>query len=173
MRLSSPCLERGIYLLPDGRWYVSAVHDDSGRHAEHLGSGAGMLFGTRQTCGLRQEIRMLKEKVAIVTGAGSGISEKPRQSILPGREPRLSRWIGTQRPEQERWTASRTAVAWLGDSAMPMCRFQPGVEGMVGAALDRFGRLDILVNNAAIQRSSPSSSRDDRSRLGPHPTAST
>ncbi len=91
-------------------------------------------------------MQRFKDKVVIVTGAGSGIgeatarrfSEEGARVLLAGdTQAKLDRVAATLPPERTR--VQRTDVA---DPQQ--------VEAMVRAAVDAFGRLDVLVSNAGV-----------------------
>jgi meso-butanediol dehydrogenase/(S,S)-butanediol dehydrogenase/diacetyl reductase len=84
-------------------------------------------------------------KVALVTGAASGIGAATTRRLVKGGARLLAVDVN-----QEGLTA---LARELGDAVVPHIadmsqRVQ--VEAMVGTALERFGRLDILINNAGI-----------------------
>ncbi len=90
-------------------------------------------------------MRRLEGKVAIVTGGGGGIgSAVARRFVAEGAKVIVADLFVE--------SAERTA-AMLGDGGHAV-RFDAGdpasVKAMVEAAIDRFGRLDILHNNAAM-----------------------
>src|SRR5919202_749721 len=101
----------------------------------------------------------LDGKVAVVTGAGRGIGRA--ESLLLAQEGAAvvvndlgGEWDGTgkdDRPAQvvvEEITANRgRATANYEDISS-----WPGAEALVGQAVEEFGRLDIVVNNAGILR---------------------
>ena len=86
------------------------------------------------------------EKVVIVTGAGSGIgaatakrfAEEGALVVLAGRTRDKLDKVATTLP-QGKYLVRVTDVSRLDD-----------VQGLVGETLQRFGRLDVLVNNAGI-----------------------
>lgn len=87
----------------------------------------------------------LKDKIAIVTGAGRGIGEAIAEAFV--REGAM-----VVIAERDEGTGTATAER-LGGAAL----FQPtdvtdqgSIERAVSATLDRFGRIDCLVNNAGI-----------------------
>jgi NAD(P)-dependent dehydrogenase (short-subunit alcohol dehydrogenase family) len=85
------------------------------------------------------------DKVAIVTGAGSGIGEAC--AVLLAR--RGARVLVADVAAE---AADRVATS-IGDTARPHVAdvTDPAAcDGMVGAAVDTFGRLDVAVNNAGI-----------------------
>ena len=87
-------------------------------------------------------------RVAIVTGAARGLG---RAAAIRLRE--LGACVAVNVRDRER---TQEVVAALGDGALavPGDVAQPGVpEDIVAQTLARFGRLDILVNNAAVARS--------------------
>ena len=83
--------------------------------------------------------------VAIVTGAGAGIGRATAELFLE----RGSNVVAVD--------ASGDALAWLVDSPRAISftadvSDEAGNAGMVGAALDRWGRVDVMVLNAGIAR---------------------
>ncbi|HMR32196.1 MAG TPA: SDR family oxidoreductase [Geminicoccaceae bacterium] len=85
----------------------------------------------------------LRDKVAIVTGGGSGFGEAIAQTFA--REG--ARVVVADLVEE---SAKRVAAA-IGDTASPFkadVTRDSDTATMIGHALDRFGRLDVLVNNA-------------------------
>lgn len=92
-------------------------------------------------------------RIAVVTGGGSGIGEgigrhlasRGLGVVLVGRRrPRLEE---VSAAISERGGAAEVVEADLGDTGAP--------EVIVRAALERFGRLDVVVNNAAMIRTGP------------------
>jgi 3-oxoacyl-[acyl-carrier protein] reductase len=90
----------------------------------------------------------LKNKVAIITGAGSGFGEgMARRFAAEGAKVVVNdiNEIGGKRVVEEIKKAGGQAVFRKGDVTR-----DAQVKAMVGAALKRFGRLDIMVNNAGF-----------------------
>jgi NAD(P)-dependent dehydrogenase (short-subunit alcohol dehydrogenase family) len=87
----------------------------------------------------------LKGKIAIVTGAARGIGLASTEALLShGATVVLSDVLREQ---------GEANAARLGDKALFIpCDIskREEVESLIGAAVDRFGRLDIMVNNAGI-----------------------
>lgn len=80
-----------------------------------------------------------ERKVAIVTGASQGIGA----ALVKGFRDRNYRVVATSRSIRQGSDPDILTVA--GDIADPKT-----AEAVIGAALDRFGRLDTLVNNAGL-----------------------
>jgi len=96
-----------------------------------------------------------QDKIAIVTGGGSGMGkEVATRFVAEGGSVVIN---GRNGPKAEAAaheidpTGTRVAV-YVGDISLPATG-----EALVRTALDRFGRLDVLFNNAGISRRSPSS----------------
>jgi NAD(P)-dependent dehydrogenase (short-subunit alcohol dehydrogenase family) len=90
----------------------------------------------------------LKEKVAIITGAGSGIG-KASAGLFAEEGARVvvvdwSKEAGAETAETIRRTGGE-AIYCYADVSNP-----PDVEAMVNTAVQHYGRLDVLFNNAAI-----------------------
>ncbi len=103
------------------------------------------MAGSESTIGLG---RLLEGKVAIITGAGRGIGEVTAQIFArAGARMTLAARTG---PEVEKVAAT---IADMGGEALaiPTDISDPrSVDAMVKATLDRYGTVDILINNAAI-----------------------
>jgi len=92
---------------------------------------------------------MLREKVAVVTGAGSGIGRATAQYFAEqGSKVVVVDW------NQSSGEETAATIVKAGGQAV-FCHADVSnavqVEAAIMTALGRFGRLDILVNNAAIQ----------------------
>lgn len=90
----------------------------------------------------------LEEKVAVVTGASSGIGAAVAEELAARG---TSVVLGARRAEAlqqvcERIEARGGRAAWVRTDM----RDESAVERLVETAVERFGKLDILVNNAAV-----------------------
>jgi len=96
----------------------------------------------------------LKGKVAIVTGASKGIGAAVAKSLAAEGASVVVNYAsskdGADAVVAEIGKAGGTAVAVHGDVSK-----SAGAQGIVDAAIDRFGRLDILVNNSGVYGFAP------------------
>jgi NAD(P)-dependent dehydrogenase (short-subunit alcohol dehydrogenase family) len=91
----------------------------------------------------------LPDKVAIVTGAGSGIGEATATLFAQaGAKVVVADLVAGQ---AERVAAAITAAGGEAVSAVCDVSEEAQVEAMIGGAVDAFGGIDILVNNAAYR----------------------
>jgi NADP-dependent 3-hydroxy acid dehydrogenase YdfG len=95
----------------------------------------------------------LEGTVALVTGASSGIGEATAL-LLAGRG--ASVVLGARRTDRlENLVARITGAGGAAVSARADVTRRQDLTALVGLALDRFGRLDVLVNNAGLGTVSP------------------
>ncbi len=94
--------------------------------------------------------RKLIDKVAIVTGSGSGIGRAI--AIRYAQEGAKVVVADVNRAGAEAVAEEITAAGGEAFGFQVDVRNQDQVQGLVDAAVERFGRLDILVNNAAVHR---------------------
>src|SRR5215469_13781911 len=93
-------------------------------------------------------------KVAVVTGAGRNIGRAIALTLAEGGASVLintrSNRDEAEAVAREIETAGGKAVVHIGDVADTKA-----VQAMANAALNAFGRIDVLVNNAALRREKP------------------
>src|ERR1700744_3174845 len=101
----------------------------------------------------------LTGKVAVVTGAGRNIGRAIALALAEGGASVLvnarSNQSEAEAVAREIGAAGGKAVVHIGDVADTQA-----VQAMAAAALDAFGRIDILVNNAALRREKPFAEMD-------------
>lgn len=101
-----------------------------------------------------QELFNLKNKVALVTGGGRGIGK----FIATGLAEAGANLILASRKMENLENTARELEAQFGIQALPVAgnlEKPQEIEGIVKAAMDRFGRIDILVNNAGYTWGAP------------------
>ena len=91
-----------------------------------------------------------QDKVAIVTGSGRGLG-LAYAAELARRVPPSSSTTSTRRPPRTPSRPSRPPVAGPSRSSLPVGSTETA-KALVAAAVDNFGRLDILVTNAGVLR---------------------
>src|SRR5215472_10115638 len=101
----------------------------------------------------------LAGKVAVVTGAGRNIGRAIALTLAEGGASVLvnarSNRAEAEAVAREIETTGGKAVVHIGDVADPTA-----VRAMADAAVKAFGRIDILVNNAALRREQPFAEMD-------------
>ena len=93
----------------------------------------------------------LQGKVALVTGAGSGIGHAVAHGLADAGAAVCLNWFG-EHGEQARALADRLDRGYAHEADVAD---EDAVTGLVAATVECFGALDVLVNNAAINRSAP------------------
>ena len=97
----------------------------------------------------------LSGRVAIVTGGGRGVGRGVAERLLEAGAEVLI--CGRKRPESLPRAGGREAVFAEGD-----VRELDAIERVLRAALERFGRLDVLVNNAGGSPAAPAATASPR-----------
>ncbi len=102
---------------------------------------------------------MLKDKVAVVTGAGGGIGRRTALLLAKEGAKVVVNDIGGSAAGEGRDTtpadkvvAEITAAGGTAVSNYDSVASMTGGEKIIGTALEKFGRIDIVVNNAGILR---------------------
>ncbi len=97
----------------------------------------------------------LRGTVALVTGANGGLGQRICHALA--REGAHIAVVYAQSKEQAEGVAKELAATYQVNAAAFACEItdQAAVEAVVAAVVARFGRLDILVNDAAFNKSVP------------------
>lgn len=97
----------------------------------------------------------LRGTVALVTGGNGGLGQRICHALA--REGAHIAVVYAQSREQAEGVAAALAATYQVNAAAFACDItdQAAVEGVVAAVVARFGRLDILVNDAAFNKSVP------------------
>ncbi len=96
----------------------------------------------------------LKDRVAIVTGGSTGIGYAT--CVRLGQEgARIV--VADRNPERGNQSVEKLKAAGAPDAALALCdvAYEDQVEAAVKLAIDRFGRLDVIVNNAGLMEFKP------------------
>ena len=102
----------------------------------------------------------LDGKVAVITGAGSGMAKASVRVFV--RE-------GAKVVAGDLSGAEKVTAAEVGESVIPVhcdVRIERDVEALVDAALEQFGRLDVLLNVAGVGERNFSTRRRSRITTG-------
>jgi len=90
----------------------------------------------------------IKDKVVVITGASSGIGEATAL-LLAERDAKVV--LGARSPDRLEALASRiTAAGGEAAYARTDVKRREDVSNLVGLAIERYGKLDVLVNNAGV-----------------------
>jgi 3-oxoacyl-[acyl-carrier protein] reductase len=121
-------------------------------------------FVLKYNCEEKEEDMELKEKVAIVTGAGQGMGEAIALELARAGANVVLADIreDTVKKVKEQIEAMGREVLTI---RMDVSKWEDA-EGMVQRIMERFGRIDILVNNAGIQQKGKGGTRLGISDIG-------
>src|SRR5258708_6879038 len=89
-----------------------------------------------------------QDRIAIVTGGGSGMGKEGATRVVAGGGSGVGHGpdaANTEAAARQIDASGKRAVAYVGDVALPATG-----EALVKTTIDRFGRLDVLFNNAGI-----------------------
>ena len=135
-------------------------------------------MGLPASTGLLQGKGLLHDKVAVVTGAGSGLGREyaialAAQGALVGVNDFGAAVTGEQRSPGAAGQVVNEIVSLGGQAAANTADVSQwgGAESIIDTAITAFGRLDIVINNAGINRPSSLvdlSEHDVDSQLGVH-----
>jgi glucose 1-dehydrogenase len=126
-----------------------------GNLARYYGTGCSSEFGDAMPGTKPREIMRLKDKVALVTGASSGIGRAiATRFAADGAHVvvnyRPSEQLDAETAQAEAASFGPTALAIAADVSK-----REDVQRMMDQVLAEFGRIDIAVNNAGIEIKKP------------------
>ena len=92
----------------------------------------------------------LKDQVVVITGAGNGIGAGIAQAMAEAKAHVVCADIDLDAAQRTANNAAQIGAESL--AVMADVGDIDGIETMLDAAIDRFGRLDVIVNNAGVTR---------------------
>ena len=93
---------------------------------------------------------LLENKIVLITGAGNGIGAGVAQAMAEAGANAVCADINAEAAQQAADNAARAGVESLALAAD--VGDVDAIEAMLDAAMERFGRLDVIVNNAGVTR---------------------
>ena len=106
----------------------------------------------------------LQGKVALITGAGSGHRARDSAAVCARR--RRDRRRGRERAASEKTAGEVTKAGGRAHAVKADVSKSADAKAMVDAAEQKFGRLDVLMNNAGILQSTTTARPTPRKRCG-------
>ena len=97
---------------------------------------------------------MLRGKAAVVTGSGGGAGRNTARTLASEGASVVVDYVGNPAPAQEVLKEIEAAGA-AGHAVEADVSKVPDVQRMIAAAVERFGKLDVLVNNAGVEKNVP------------------
>jgi glucose 1-dehydrogenase len=99
-------------------------------------------------------VKRLQDKVALVTGGGQGLGKAIALRLASEGASVVVDYVGNPAPAQEVLKEIEAAGA-AGHAVEADVSKVPDVQRMIAAAVERFGKLDVLVNNAGVEKNVP------------------
>jgi glucose 1-dehydrogenase len=99
-------------------------------------------------------VKRLQDKVALVTGGGQGLGKAIALRLASEGASVVVDYVGNPAPAQEVLKEIEASGA-AGHAVEADVSKVPDVQRMIAAAVERFGRLDVLVNNAGVEKNVP------------------
>ncbi|HVG95569.1 MAG TPA: glucose 1-dehydrogenase [Chloroflexota bacterium] len=99
-------------------------------------------------------MKRLQDKVALVTGGGQGLGKAIALRLASEGASVVVDYVGNPAPAQEVLKEIEAAGA-AGHAVEADVSKVPDVQRMIAAAVERFGKLDVLVNNAGVEKNVP------------------
>jgi 3-oxoacyl-[acyl-carrier protein] reductase len=96
----------------------------------------------------------LRDKIALVTGGNTGIGRAVALAYAAEGADVAVAWVA-QEPAARSLVAEVERLGRRGLAVRCDVTREPEVRGLVQSVVDRFGRVDVLVNNAGIQKAQP------------------
>ena len=119
------------------------MSDDAGTGTGALDGRVALVTGAGRMRGIGRATAVALAHLGadlVVTGTGRDPATFPEDEKQVG-------WRDVESTAEQVRARGRRALAWVGDVSQP-----EGAQGLVDRVMERFGRIDVLVNNAAYPR---------------------